>query len=100
MEETCIKKENKGNKADAKDFTQDTQLDQVRNILMKAKGTQYSPVIKTKGTQCSPIIVPNVIRPKFQDISSAEGASNASVSNVSSVISKLSKAQPKHNNPF
>jgi len=95
MEEACIKKESLDNKAGVKDFAQDTQLDKVRNILMKAKSTQYSPVIKTKGTQCSPIITPKVIRPNCPNtkyISSAEAASNASVSNVSSVISKLSKA--------
>jgi len=73
---------------------------------MKAKGTQYSPVIKTKGTQCSPIINPIVIRPNCQNNNtfySPGDFSNASASNVSSIISKHSKAQPKpsnNNNPF
>lgn len=82
------------------------QLERVRNqVLMKAKGTQYSPLIKTKGTQCSPIINPIVIRPNCQNNNtffSPGGVSNASASNVSSIISKHSKAQPKasNNNPF
>jgi len=38
-------------------------LEKVRQVLMMAKGTQYSPVAKCKETQCSPIIIPNVIRP-------------------------------------
>lgn len=73
---------------------------------MKAKGTQYSPVIKTKGTQCSPIINPIVIRPncpKQKLVFSTEGGSNASASIVSSIISNRSKAQSKptsNNNPF
>lgn len=80
-------------------------LEKVRQVLMKAKGTQYSPVAKCKETQCSPIIIPNVIRPVIQNNStfySPGGVSNASASNISSIISKHMKAQPKktNNNPF
>lgn len=92
MEEACTKKDNI-------QASKESHLEKVRNILMKAKSTQYSPVIKTKGTQCSPvitkkkcspIITPKVIRPVCSD--------SAPASNVSSAISKMSKAQPK--NPF
>jgi hypothetical protein len=83
MEEACIVKESK---------VEVTKLDQVKNIIMKTQGTQYSPVTKNKQTKGSPIIVPTVIRPKCHDTLSADRASNASVSNISSVISKLSKA--------
>ena len=100
-------KEEVEKKIDFKDFTQNSHFEKVRNyVLMKAKGTQYSPVIKTKGTQCSPIINPIVIRPNCQNNNtfySPGGISNASASNVSSIISKHSKAQPKpsnNNNPF